>query len=64
MWIRAVKKGAKIKKVNDIVGVYFDNPRGRSTNPETLKEMLNEVHTMRGRHLPSYKKNFPPQADA
>ena len=56
MWIRAVKGGAKIKKINDIVGIYFDNPCGRSTNPETLNEMLGEVHEMRGKHLPSYKK--------
>ena len=58
MWIRAVKGGSKIKKINDIVGIYFDNPQGRSTNPETLKEMLKEVHDMRGSHLSSYKKNF------
>jgi|TARA_R110000824_G_scaffold102089_2_gene242231 hypothetical protein len=58
MWIRAVKGGAKIKRINDIVGIYFDNPSGRSTNPETLNEMLEEVHEMRGKHLPSYKKKF------
>jgi len=63
MLIRAVKGGAKIKKVTDIVGIYFDNPQGRSTNPETLKEMLKEVHDMRGQHLPSYKKNFPRKAE-
>ena len=63
MWIRAVKGGAKIKKVNDIVGIYFDNPRGRSTDPETLKDMIKEVHDMRGRHHPSYKKNFPRKAE-
>ena len=58
MWIRAVKGGAKIKKINDIVGIYFDNPSGRSTNPKTLNKMLEEVHEMREKHLPSYKKNF------
>jgi len=62
MWIRAVKNGAKIKKINDIVGIYFDNPQGRSTNPETLNEMLEEVHKMRSTHLPSYRKNFPTEA--
>ena len=38
MWIRAVKQGAKIKMVRDVVGIYYQNPNGRSTQPETLKE--------------------------
>jgi hypothetical protein len=64
MWIRAVKEGAKIKKVNDIVGIYFDNPKGRSTNPETLNKMLEEVHEMRAKHLPSYKKKLQQNKEA
>ena len=47
--------GAKITMVKDIIGVYYQNPHGRSTNPETLKEMLDEVHGMRKSHLPSYQ---------
>ena len=54
MWIRAAKGGAKIKMIKDLVGIYYDNPKGRSTNPESLKQMLQEVHSMRLKHLPSY----------
>ena len=54
MWIRAAKAGAKIKMIKDLVGIYYDNPKGRSTNPESLKQMLQEVHSMRLKHLPSY----------
>ena len=55
MWIRAVKQGAKIKMVRDVVGIYYQNPNGRSTDPETLKEMLEEVHGMRKKHYPNYQ---------
>jgi hypothetical protein len=54
MWIRAVKGGATIKMVRDVVGIYYQNPRGRSTNPETFKKMLDEVHGMRKKHCPEY----------
>ena len=54
MWIRAVKGGATIKKISDIVGVYYQNPHGRSPQPETLKKMLDEVHGMRKKHCPEY----------
>jgi len=57
MWIRAVKQGAKIKMVNDIVGVYYKNPHGRSTDKETFKKMIDEVNSMRKKHYPEYKPN-------
>tara|TARA_R110002020_G_scaffold78506_6_gene197428 strand:- start:1218 stop:3203 length:1986 start_codon:yes stop_codon:yes gene_type:complete len=34
MWLRAASDGAKFKKFNDIVGLYYFNPKGMSTNPE------------------------------
>ena len=55
MWIRAVKGGAKIKMIKDIVGIYYHNPKGRSTDAETLKDMLDEVHGMRKKHDPTYE---------
>ena len=55
MWIRAVKGGAKIKMIKDIVGIYYHNPKGRSTDSETLKGMLDEVHDMRKKHDPTYE---------
>ena len=47
MWLRACKDGSKMKMVDDVVGVYYDNPKGRSSNPETLKEMVEEVMMVR-----------------
>lgn len=47
MWLRACGDGSKMKMINDIVGVYYDNPKGRSSNPETLKEMVEEVRMVR-----------------
>ena len=37
--------------INHPVGLYYMNPNGRSTNPETLKEMVDEVKYMRQLHL-------------
>jgi glycosyltransferase involved in cell wall biosynthesis len=50
-WLRCARHGAKIKMINHPVGLYYMNPNGRSTNPETLKEMVDEVKYMRQLHL-------------
>jgi hypothetical protein len=50
-WLRCVVGGARIKMVNHPVGLYYENPTGRSTNPETLKEMVSEVQTMRSKYI-------------
>lgn len=49
MWLRACAGGAKMKMVHDIVGLYYENPTGRSTNPETLAEMVAEVNEVRSK---------------
>ena len=41
--------------IKDIVGIYYHNPKGRSTDSETLKGMLDEVHDMRKKHDPTYE---------
>jgi glycosyltransferase involved in cell wall biosynthesis len=51
LWLRCAVGGAKIAMVNHPVGLYYENPAGRSTNPETLNEMILEVHTMRQKYL-------------
>ena len=58
MWLRAAKQGSKMKKINETVGIYYQNPAGRSSNPETLREMINEVNEMRRVHDPSYLSPF------
>lgn len=54
-WLRCAIGGAIMKMVNHPVGLYFENPEGRSTNPETLKEMIEEVNNMRKFHLERIK---------
>jgi glycosyltransferase involved in cell wall biosynthesis len=49
-WLRCAVAGAIIKMVNHPVGLYYHNPTGRSTNAETLQEMLSEVNKMRDKY--------------
>jgi glycosyltransferase involved in cell wall biosynthesis len=50
-WLRCASGGATIRMVNHPVGLYYENPTGRSTNPQTLKEMIEEVADMRRKYL-------------
>ena len=50
-WLRCAAGGAIIEMVNHPVGLYYENPTGRSTNPETLATMIQEVKTMRKKYL-------------
>ena len=50
LWLRACKGGAKMKMIDNIIGLYFENPTGRSTNPETLAEMIKEVNYVRDKY--------------
>lgn len=51
LWLRCAVSGYKIKMVNHPVGLYYENPKGRSTNPETLQEMVQEVNAMRSKYI-------------
>lgn len=51
-WLRCATQGAKIHMMNHPVGLYYENPTGRSTNPETLSEMIDEVNKMRSKYIP------------
>ena len=46
-WLRCAFGGAIIKMLNHPIGLYYHNPQGRSTNPETMKELLEEVRRSR-----------------
>lgn len=37
-WLRCVKNGSKFKKINKIVGLYYNNPSGNSTTQEKDKK--------------------------
>ena len=49
-WLRCATGGATIRMMNHPVGLYYENPTGRSTNPETLQEMIQEVYQMRSKY--------------
>lgn len=50
-WLRCSVGGARIKMVNHPVGLYYENPTGRSTNSETLQRMIGEVNSMRSKYF-------------
>lgn len=50
-WLRCATGGATIGMMNHPVGLYYENPTGRSTNPETLQEMIQEVYQMRSKYI-------------
>ena len=37
MWLRAASQGSKFKKINEILGLYYFNPTGVSTNPDNFE---------------------------
>ena len=37
MWLRAASQGSKFKKIEDVLGLYYFNPNGVSTNPENFE---------------------------
>ena len=55
LWLKAAKGGSRMKKIDDTVGIYYHNPTGRSSNRETLKQMVDEVNGMRRKYDPNYK---------
>ena len=55
LWLKAAKGGVKMQKIHDITGIYYHNPEGRSSNPSTLKTMVQEVGDMRRKYDPNYK---------
>lgn len=56
MWLRSAVGGATIEMVNHPVGLYYHNPVGRSTNPETLLKMIAEVNEMRQKYIKYLEK--------
>ena len=51
MWLKACANGAKMKMLNHPIGLYYDNPDGKSTNKENLNRMIEEVTQMRRKYL-------------
>lgn len=51
MWLKCAVGGAKIKMVNHPVGLYYNNPQGASTNPQKIKDSIEEVSKMRTKYI-------------
>ena len=37
MWLRAASQGSQFKKINELLGLYYFNPTGVSTNPDNFE---------------------------
>ena len=50
MWCRMVSQGAKFKKVQDVIGAFYINPVGVSSNEDTMREHIEEDTLIRKTH--------------
>ena len=53
MWLRSLKGGAKFKKINALIGSYYRNPVGISSNMETLEKAIAEVKSVQEKYANS-----------
>jgi len=60
LWLKVAKEGVKMQKINDTTGIYYYNPKGRSSDPSTLEKMIKEVTIMRQKYEPTYKSPQEP----
>lgn len=47
MWMRALSRGSKFGKLNEVIGSYYRNPKGISSNPDNLDRAVAEVMAIR-----------------
>lgn len=50
MWFRILKGGGNLKKLDEVVGVYYENSKSISRNRKTIDEALNEVFSLRKKY--------------
>ena len=50
MWFRILKGGGKLKKLDRLVGIYYENPKSISRNRKTLEKALSEVSKVRSNY--------------
>ncbi len=51
MWCRLSKADKKFVKIHDLIGSYFYNPTGMSTNPQHTKEHLEQDRKIRSTYV-------------
>ena len=54
MWLRATHAGSYMKKIDQVLGLYYRNPEGVSSRSETLQKALFEVQQVRNQYKKSY----------
>jgi hypothetical protein len=59
MWLRAATRGSQFLKLKDerALGLYYRNPEGISSKESTLEKAIEEVVSIREKHLEWYKRN-------
>jgi glycosyltransferase involved in cell wall biosynthesis len=51
MWLRAAHDGAKMLRINEVLGLYYRNPKGISSNEENLADAIAEVNILKMQYL-------------
>lgn len=51
MWFRILEGGGKLKKLDELVGLYYENSKSISRNPKNLREAISEVVAVRKKYL-------------
>jgi glycosyltransferase involved in cell wall biosynthesis len=65
MWLRALCGGARLQMVNQLIGSYYRNPTGNSSDPRNLEKALKEIAEIRERYkdgTPDFSPYRPPTA--
>lgn len=51
MWFRVLEGGGKLGKMDEVVGLYYENPTSISRNKKTLSRAISEVNEVRSKYL-------------
>lgn len=51
MWCKLSSKGYKFVKIDDVVGSYYKNPKGASTNPDNQREIIKQDTKIRQTYI-------------
>lgn len=54
MWLRVTNAGCHMKKIDQVLGLYYRNPEGVSSGSKTLQKAIFEVQQVRNQYTKSY----------
>jgi len=58
MWLRAVSQGARFKKIEQVLGLYYYNPEGLSTSTEDSQKRFSEEREIFHEYSNLFGKNY------